>query len=92
MLLQIIAYLTLAAVSAAAQAGMFSMDGQDELQWMKTCTLYKKFCNQSAQGMAGAVTVSLGMVVLSTISAFSLFRLYGDHNATAKNNKKNQGQ
>ncbi|KAL2473509.1 CASP-like protein 2B2 [Forsythia ovata] len=74
---QIMAYLTLAAVAAAAQSSVFSKIGQTELQWMKVCTLYGKFCNQVGEGIASALVVSLGMVLLSAISAFSLFRLYG---------------
>ncbi|KAG8385854.1 hypothetical protein BUALT_Bualt03G0088500 [Buddleja alternifolia] len=76
---QVMAYLTLAAVAAAAQSSVFAKLGQAELQWMKTCNLYVKFCNQSGEGIASAVLVSLSMMVLSAISAFSLFRLYGDN-------------
>ncbi|CAI9756674.1 unnamed protein product [Fraxinus pennsylvanica] len=61
---QIMAYLTLAAVAAAAQSAI--------------CNMYEKFCNQIGEGIAGALVVSIAMVVLSAISAFSLFRLYGD--------------
>lgn len=80
------AYLTLAAVAAAAQSGVFAKLGQTELQWMKICNMYEKFCNQIGEGIAGAVVVSIAMVVLSAISAFGLFRLYG-HNK-GKNNGK----
>ncbi|EYU27670.1 hypothetical protein ABFS83_13G134300 [Erythranthe nasuta] len=76
---QLIAYLTLAAVAAAAQSAVFAKLGQMELQWMKTCDLYGKFCNQIGEGVASAVIVCLSTVVLSAISAFSLFRLYGDN-------------
>lgn len=74
---QIMAYLTLSAVAAAAQSSVFSKIGQSELQWMKVCNMYGKFCNQIGEGIASAVIASLGMVLLSAISAFSLFRLYG---------------
>ncbi|KAI3456565.1 hypothetical protein Pfo_013228 [Paulownia fortunei] len=76
---QVMAYLTLAAVAAAAQSAVFAKLGQTELQWMKTCNLYGKFCNQVGEGVASAVLASLSMVVLSAISAFSLFRLYGNN-------------
>ncbi|KAK4439455.1 CASP-like protein 2B1 [Sesamum alatum] len=75
---QVMAYLSLSAVAASAQSAVFAKLGQPELQWMKTCTLYEKFCNQVGEGVASAVLASLSMVVLSAISAFSLFRLYGD--------------
>ena len=71
------AYLTLAAVAAATQSAMFAKFGETELQWMKICNMYGKFCNQVGEGIASALIASLSMVVLSGISAFSLFRLYG---------------
>ncbi|KAA0035678.1 CASP-like protein 2B1 [Cucumis melo var. makuwa] len=67
---------SVAAVASAAQSAVFGKLGQPELQWMKICDLYKKFCNQVGEGLASAVVVSLSMVVLSCISASSLFRLY----------------
>ncbi|CAL0309126.1 unnamed protein product [Lupinus luteus] len=74
---QVMAYITVAAVAAAAQSAVFSKLGQPELQWMKICDMYGKFCNQVGEGIASAFVVSLSMVILSCISAFTLFRLYG---------------
>ncbi|KAK2652732.1 hypothetical protein Ddye_012588 [Dipteronia dyeriana] len=74
---QVMAYLTVAAVAAAAQSAAFAKLGQPELQWMKICNLYGKFCNQVGEGIASALLASLSMVLLSCISSFSLFRLYG---------------
>ncbi|KAF5728844.1 CASP-like protein 2B2 [Tripterygium wilfordii] len=73
---QVMAYLTVAAIAAAVQSSMFAKFGQPELQWMKICNMYGKFCNQVGEGLASAFLASLSMVVLSCISAFSLFRLY----------------
>lgn len=73
------AYLSLAAVAAAAQSGVISKFGQPELQWMKVCNLYGKFCNQIGEGIVSSLIVSLSMIALSGISAFSLFRLYGNN-------------
>ncbi|XWS19289.1 hypothetical protein CRYUN_Cryun31cG0003000 [Craigia yunnanensis] len=81
---QAMAYLNVAAVGAATQSAVFAKLGQTELQWMKICSMYGKFCNQIGEGIAMALLVSLSMVVLSCISAFSLFRLYGS--SKAKNN------
>lgn len=75
------AYVTVAAVAAAAQSAVFAKLGQPEVQWMKICDMYGKFCNQVGEGIASAVLVSLSMVLLSCISAFSLFRLYGGNKA-----------
>ncbi|KAG5516279.1 hypothetical protein RHGRI_037099 [Rhododendron griersonianum] len=74
---QLMTYLMLAAVAAAAQSSVFAKFGEPELQWMKICTMYGKFCNQVGEGIASALFASLSMVALSGISAFSLFRLYG---------------
>lgn len=74
---QLMAYLMLAAVAAAAQSSVFAKFGEPELQWMKICTMYGKFCNQVGEGVASAVFASISMVLLSGISGFSLFRLYG---------------
>ncbi|KAG4942023.1 hypothetical protein JHK85_046669 [Glycine max] len=60
-----------------SRSGVLGRTGQAELQWMKVCNMYGKFCNQMGEGIASAFVVSLSMVVLSCISAFSLFRLYG---------------
>ncbi|KAI8524958.1 hypothetical protein RHMOL_Rhmol13G0190100 [Rhododendron molle] len=74
---QMMAYLMLAAVAAAAQSSVFAKFGEPDLQWMQICTMYGKFCNQVGEGIASALFASLSMVALSGISAFSLFRLYG---------------
>ncbi|KAE9599113.1 hypothetical protein Lal_00044116 [Lupinus albus] len=74
---QVMAYITVAAVAAAGQSAVFSKLGQPELQWMKICDMYGKFCNQVGEGLASAFIVSLSMVILSCISAFNLFRLHG---------------
>ncbi|KAL3521832.1 hypothetical protein ACH5RR_014666 [Cinchona calisaya] len=76
---QLMSYLSLAAVAAAAQSAVIAKLGQTELQWMKICNIYGKFCNQVGEGIASSLIVSLSMVVLSGISAFSLFRLYGEN-------------
>ncbi|XP_077222021.1 CASP-like protein 2B1 [Tasmannia lanceolata] len=82
---QILAYVMLAAVAAAAQSAVIAEFGQPELQWMKICNLYGKFCTQVGEGIVSAFLVSLSMVTLSCMSAFNLFRLYGS------NKSKNSG-
>ncbi|XP_077211700.1 CASP-like protein 2B1 [Tasmannia lanceolata] len=83
---QILAYLTFSAVAAAAQSAVIAELGQPELQWMKICNLYGKFCTQVGEGIVSAFLVSLSMVTLSCMSAFNLFRLYGS------NKSKNSGR
>ncbi|KAL0310779.1 UNVERIFIED_CONTAM: CASP-like protein 2B1 [Sesamum angustifolium] len=82
---QVMSYLMLAAVAAAAQSAALAKLGQPELQWMKICDMYAKFCNQVGEGIASALFVSISFAVVSAISAFSLFRLYGE------NKRKNSG-
>lgn len=76
------AYLMLAALGAALQSAMFAKFSEPELQWMKLCNMYGKFCNQGGEGIASSVIACLCMVIVSAISAFSLFRLYGGNKGT----------
>nr|GMD42490.1 CASP-like protein 2B1 [Ipomoea batatas] len=76
---QLMAYLSLGAVAAAAQSAVYAKIGQSELQWMRICNMYSKFCNQVGEGIASSLIVSISMIILSGISAFSLFRLYGEN-------------
>ncbi|KAL6009608.1 hypothetical protein ACLOJK_000036 [Asimina triloba] len=74
---QVVAYVTLAAVAAAAESAALAKLGQPELQWMRICNMYGKFCTQIGEGIVSSVVVSLSMIALSGVSAFNLFRLYG---------------
>uniref|UniRef100_A0A1J3E5M5 CASP-like protein n=1 Tax=Noccaea caerulescens TaxID=107243 RepID=A0A1J3E5M5_NOCCA len=74
---QAMAYMSVAAIAAAAESGLIAKEGEEELQWMKVCNMYGKFCNRAGEGVASALFASVAMVLVSCISAFSLFRLYG---------------
>nr|WDD38929.1 CASP-like protein [Fagopyrum tataricum] len=74
---QLMAYLSLAAVAASLESSALAKLGQSELQWMKICGLFEKYCNEGAGGVACAVLASLCAALLSSISAYSLFRLFG---------------
>ncbi|XP_042447131.1 CASP-like protein 2B1 [Zingiber officinale] len=74
---QAMAYLALAAVASAAQSAELGKFGQPELQWMKICSLYGRFCSRVGEGIASALLACLCMVTVSSMSAFNLFRLYG---------------
>ncbi|KAJ9562990.1 hypothetical protein OSB04_008150, partial [Centaurea solstitialis] len=76
---QVIAYVMLAAIGAALQSAIFAKFSEPELEWMQVCDMYGKFCNQSGEGIASSVVAWLGMVIVSGLSAFSLFRLYGEN-------------
>ncbi|WVZ55826.1 hypothetical protein U9M48_006435 [Paspalum notatum var. saurae] len=73
----VMAYFTISAVAVAMEAAMIGKYGNQQFQWMKTCHLYKRFCAQAGGGVACAVAASLNMIVISLVSAFNLFRLYG---------------
>ncbi|KAL6867297.1 hypothetical protein ACP4OV_015321 [Aristida adscensionis] len=75
---QLMAYYTIAAVAMAMEAGLIGKYGTPQFQWMKTCHLYKRFCAQAGGGIACAFAASANMVAVSLVSAFNLFRLYGD--------------
>lgn len=75
--MQLIAYTMLAALGAALQSSIIAKFSEPQLQWMKVCDMYGKFCNQSGAGIASSLIAWMSMVIVSGISAFSLFRLYG---------------
>lgn len=74
---QTLSYFTLAAAAAAAESAYLSEMGQTEFQWMKVCVLYEKFCHQIGEGLVSTFIVSLNMAIVSGMSAYHLFRLYG---------------
>ncbi|KAK8923927.1 hypothetical protein KSP39_PZI019701 [Platanthera zijinensis] len=74
---QVVAYVTLSAAAAAMQSGMVGQFGQPELQWMKICNMYRSFCTQVGEGLGSALMASFGMIIISCISSFNLFRLFG---------------
>lgn len=74
---QAMAYMSVAAIAASAESGLIGIRGEEKLQWMKVCNMFGKFCNRAAGGTASALLASIAMVFVSSISAFSLFRLYG---------------
>ncbi|KAI4303554.1 hypothetical protein MLD38_039165 [Melastoma candidum] len=81
---QVMAYVMVAAVAASLQSAVLAKAGQPELQWMKICDLYERFCTQVGEGIACAVLVSIGAVASSGISAYGLFRLYGSSKGEAR--------
>jgi len=74
---QTMAYFSLAAAAAAAESAYLAENGQTEFQWMKVCFLYEKFCHQIGEGLVSTFLVSLSLAIVSGMSAYHLFRLYG---------------
>ncbi|KAF9614457.1 hypothetical protein IFM89_018693 [Coptis chinensis] len=73
---QVVAYVSFAANSAAAQASLIAVTGASSFQWMKVCNIYTRFCIQIGGGLACGYAASLLMAAVSSFSAFILFRFY----------------
>ncbi|KAF5461767.1 hypothetical protein F2P56_017840 [Juglans regia] len=73
---QVAAYITFGANLAALQSAVFAVTGEKDFQWMKLCNRYSRFCIQIGGGLLGGFVASLLMALLSSISAFDLFRHY----------------
>ncbi|KAI3499017.1 hypothetical protein L1887_34809 [Cichorium endivia] len=74
---QLLAYMMLAALGAALQSSIFAKYSEPHLQWIAVCDMYEKYCNQGGEGVASSAIALLSMVIVSGLSAFGLFRLYG---------------
>ncbi|KAF8392910.1 hypothetical protein HHK36_021150 [Tetracentron sinense] len=73
---QMAAYVCFAANLAATQASLLAVTGASQFQWMKICNRYTRFCIQIGGALLCGLIASLVMAVISSISAFNLFRLY----------------
>jgi uncharacterized protein (TIGR01569 family) len=73
---QVAAYITFAANLAALEGSVLAVTGAKEFQWMKICNRFTRFCNQIGGALICGFVASLLMAVISSISAFILFRLY----------------
>ncbi|XP_010438829.1 PREDICTED: CASP-like protein 2C1 [Camelina sativa] len=73
---QTAAYVVFAGTSAAAQHSLLVVTGSKELQWMKWCYKFTRFCFQVGSAIILNYIGAGLMVLLSFISAFNLFRLY----------------
>ncbi|CAN8230518.1 unnamed protein product [Cochlearia groenlandica] len=73
---QTAAYMILAGTSAAAQHSLLVLTGSKELQWMKWCYKFTTFCFQIGSAIILNYIAAALVILLSSFSAFSLFRLY----------------
>ena len=74
--LQIAVYVTFATNSAALQGSLMAVTGQDDFQWMKLCNKFTRFCVQVGGALVCCYLACIVMILLSSLSAFNLFRLY----------------
>ncbi|CAI9779642.1 unnamed protein product [Fraxinus pennsylvanica] len=70
------AYIVFAANSAAAQASMLAVTGESSFQWMKVCNRFTRFCIEIGGALLCGYFASIFMVVISSVSAYNLFRFY----------------
>lgn len=75
-MLQAVVYITFAANTAAVAASVLAITGADNFAWMKLCNKYTRFCIQIGGALLCGYFASIFMAILSSISAFNLFRLY----------------
>lgn len=69
-------YATFATTLAALQGSLVAVTGIHSLQWSKLCNIYTRFCVQVGGSLVCSSMASLAMALLSSVSAYRLFRLY----------------
>ncbi|KAJ3679223.1 hypothetical protein LUZ60_017234 [Juncus effusus] len=69
-------YATFATTLAALQGSMVALKGINSLQWTKLCNIYTRFCDQVAGSLLCGAIASFVMVIITSISAYHLFKLY----------------
>ncbi|KAF5954873.1 hypothetical protein HYC85_007729 [Camellia sinensis] len=69
-------YLVVATNSAALEASFLAITGASNLQWMKLCDKYTRFCIQIGGALLCGCAASLSLALISILSGYSLFRLY----------------
>ncbi|XP_015080768.1 CASP-like protein 2C1 [Solanum pennellii] len=73
---QVVVYIVFAANSAAIEASAIALIGIKSLQWMKICNRFTRFCIQIGAALILGYIAVLILFLVSSISAFQLFRLY----------------
>uniref|UniRef100_A0A3Q7H740 CASP-like protein n=1 Tax=Solanum lycopersicum TaxID=4081 RepID=A0A3Q7H740_SOLLC len=73
---KVVVYIVFAANSAAIEASAIALIGIKSLQWMKICNRFTRFCIQIGAALILGYIAVLILFLVSSISAFQLFRLY----------------
>ncbi|XP_076897479.1 CASP-like protein 2C1 [Bidens hawaiensis] len=73
---QAVAYMIFAANSACLLAATYAVTGEHHLFWLKLCNKFTRFCTQIGGALLCAYVAVLLMAVVSSLSAYSLFRHY----------------
>ncbi|CAN4106507.1 unnamed protein product [Withania somnifera] len=86
---QAIVYSVFATNSAATEAAAIALVGVKSLQWMKICNKFTRFCIQMGGALLLGYLAVLPLALLSSLSAFQLFRLYSPKHFLKLKNKLN---
>ncbi|GAB4838227.1 hypothetical protein Ancab_027758 [Ancistrocladus abbreviatus] len=73
---QVTVYLVFATNCAAASVAMLAVTGSKNMQWMKLCNIYTRFCYQAGGHIFCGCVASILLASVSSISAFNLFSFY----------------
>lgn len=73
---QMVVYITFGTNSAAVEHSVLALYGMKEFQWMKWCNKFTRFCFQIGGALVCGYLACALMVLVTSISAFNLFRLY----------------
>ncbi|XP_073147362.1 CASP-like protein 2C1 [Henckelia pumila] len=71
-----VVYMVFAATSSAMQGSMLGVTGEKSFAWMKVCDKFTRFCFQIGGALACGYVATVLMAIISSMSAFNLFRLY----------------
>ncbi|XP_021717202.1 CASP-like protein XL3 [Chenopodium quinoa] len=73
---QVVAYVVFAIMCASTQIAFLALFGSHDLEWMKLCSKYVRFCVQIGGSIACGGVASILLAAISGISTFNLFRWY----------------
>lgn len=73
---QIAAYITFGTNTASVGASMIAVKGSEAFQWIKVCDKFTRFCIQIGGAFLCGYVASILMLLISTISAYRVFRMY----------------
>ncbi|GKV47049.1 hypothetical protein SLEP1_g53988 [Rubroshorea leprosula] len=73
---QVTVYVVFATTSAALEQSLLAITGAKSVQWMKLCNKFTRFCFQIGGAICCAYIASIILILVASISAFNLFRLY----------------
>ncbi|XP_019463176.1 PREDICTED: CASP-like protein 2C1 [Lupinus angustifolius] len=73
---QMAVYITFASNSAALEGSVLAITGSQTFEWLKVCNRFTRFCFQIGGAVFCGYVASILMALISTISAYKVFRMY----------------